>query len=98
MTERISGPLGTERGWSHVIEQRPYPCHLCGEQIPAGRMMMKDGARRHAGCHIRARHVSMSPSEQVELMQRIHDAAFGEHSEPADNDPDQVRNDGEADG
>ncbi len=95
MTERISGPLGTERGWSHVIEQRAYHCAICCQLIPAGRMMTRDGSYRHAGCHIRAQHDSMSPAEQIEMMRRIHDAAFGEHQEDTDNDPSQMLKDGD---
>jgi hypothetical protein len=93
-TERISGPLGTEHGWSHVIERYPHNCHQCGRIIEAGRMVASDWKRRHLTCHMRVRHESMSPAEQVEMLRRIEDLV-NEHPEDADNDPDQMLKDGE---
>jgi hypothetical protein len=82
--ERIAGPLGTERGWSHVIEQHPYRCARCDGTIEPGRMMVRQGQYRHAGCHVRAQFESMSLPEQEEMLQRIRDVAFGEE-EPCPN-------------
>lgn len=73
MVSRIAGPLGSERGWVHVIEQHSYICNRCKVSINPGRMMACEWKRRHIGCHLRAQVDSMTLEEKEEMLQRIQD-------------------------
>lgn len=79
---RVEGPLGNERGWTHLIEQHPCVCQLCLQSIAPGRMLGKGAERRHAKCHNRAQFESMTLDEKEEWLQRIKDLCFGENRLP----------------